>query len=300
MTDEATLAAAFTGCRPLLLRVAYAVLGSHADAEDVVSDCWPALVRSDSSQPIRDVQAWATVAVSRRALDLLRSARVRRERYVGPWLPEPVLDRAGGAGGSSSELGDPADRVTLDDTVSYALLVVLETLSPAERTAWVLHDLFGMEFSEVASVVGRTESAVRQLASRARRHVAEGTPRVSVSADLHRATTEAFALACAEGNIDKLVSLLDPKVVLTSDGGGQVVAAKRPVVGVNKVALFLTRIARNVTPRERAEITAVNGMAGIVIRDPDRIQSVISLTVDAGLITRVDIIRAPDKLAHVS
>jgi len=158
-TEPDLLAAAFSQARPRLVRVAYAIIGSHSEAEDVVADCWFRLVAADNDEPVRDVEAWAVVAVSRMALDVLRSARVRRERYVGPWLPEPVVEAA-----------DPADKVTLADEVGYAMLVVMETLSPAERTAFVLHDLFGVTFDEVAAIVGRAPAAVRQLASRARRH----------------------------------------------------------------------------------------------------------------------------------
>lgn len=170
MSGDAALAAAYAEARPRLTRMAYAMLGSHAEAEDVVADCWLRLAAANAREPVRDVEGWAVVAVARGALDTLRSARSRRETYVGPWLPEPLLTAAGTA-------PDPADRVTLDESVSFALLVVLERLSPAERTAWVLHDLFRLEFPEVAEIVGRTPAAVRQLASRARRHVADGTPR---------------------------------------------------------------------------------------------------------------------------
>ncbi|HEU5108898.1 MAG TPA: sigma-70 family RNA polymerase sigma factor, partial [Micromonosporaceae bacterium] len=171
MTDRAAeLSAGFAAARTHLVRVAYAILGSVSEAEDVVSECWFKLVRADQHGRVQDVEAWATVVVARAAMDVLRSARVRRETYTGPWLPEPVL----------TPLSDPADRVTLDESVSFALLVVLESLTPAERTAWVLHDLFGMPFPEVADAVGRTPDAVRQLASRARRHVTAGTPRLDV------------------------------------------------------------------------------------------------------------------------
>ena len=169
-TGTDLLAAAFSQARPRLVRVAYAIIGSHSEAEDVVADCWFRLAAADQDEPVRDVEAWAVVAVSRMALDVLRSARVRRERYVGPWLPEPVVDSPGQAA------ADPADQVTRDDEVSYALLVVMETLSPAERTAFVLHDLFGVSFDEIAAIVGRTPAAVRQLASRARRHVRGQSP----------------------------------------------------------------------------------------------------------------------------
>jgi RNA polymerase sigma-70 factor, ECF subfamily len=151
--DQERLAAAFSQARARLVRIAYAVLGTHTEAEDVVADCWLRLVAADEHQPVRDVESWAVVAVSRMALDVLRSARVRRERYVGPWLPEPVITGPSGAAGV-----DPADKVTLDDEVSYALLVVLEALSPPERTAFVLHDLFGVAFGEIATIVGMSAS----------------------------------------------------------------------------------------------------------------------------------------------
>ena len=147
-TGTDLLAAAFSQARPRLVRVAYAIIGSHSEAEDVVADCWFRLAAADQDGPVRDVEAWAVVAVSRMALDVLRSARVRRERYVGPWLPEPVVASPG------QMAADPADQVTLDDEVGYALLVVMETLSPAERTAFVLHDLFGVSFDEIAAIVG--------------------------------------------------------------------------------------------------------------------------------------------------
>ncbi|WP_278256392.1 sigma-70 family RNA polymerase sigma factor [Nocardioides convexus] len=147
---QAELAEQYDALRPRMVRVAYAILGSRAEAEDVVADCWTRLVEADRRDPVRDLTGWLTVAVARAATDVLRSARVRREEYVGPWLPEPFV------------VADPADRVTLDETVGYALLVVLESLTPAERTAFVLHDVFGLGFPEVATVVGRTPAAVRQ------------------------------------------------------------------------------------------------------------------------------------------
>ncbi|MYS24570.1 sigma-70 family RNA polymerase sigma factor, partial [Streptomyces sp. SID4948] len=232
MTTDAALAAAYDEARPRLTRMAYAMLGSHADAEDVVAECWLRLAGANAREPVRDVEAWAVVAVARCSLDTLRSARRRRETYVGPWLPEPLLAGAGAA-------PDPADRVALEESVSFALLVVLETLSPAERTAWVLHDVFRLEFPEVAAIVGRTPAAVRQLAARARRHVAAGVPRIGVDAGEHRAAVAAFAAAAAGGDLAALTAVLDPRVTLTSDGGGEVNTARRPVAGPDRVARFV-------------------------------------------------------------
>ncbi len=286
MDRAGELGRSFDVARPRLVRIAYAVLGSHAEAQDVVSDCWLRLSAADQSEKILDVEAWATVAVARSALDALRSARVRREVYVGSWLPEPLV-----ASG-----GDPADRVTLDESISYALLVVLETLSPAERIAWVLHDLFDMPFAEVAIVVGRTPQAVRQLASRARSHVAQGAPRVEVDREEHAAAVAAFAAASLGGDLAALLAVLDPDVLLTSDGGGKVSAARRPVYGADKVGRFVVGIMGKATAGQYIEPTTVNGLPGFVLMDGDRIDAVVSLTVRNSRIARIDLVRTPDKL----
>jgi RNA polymerase sigma-70 factor (ECF subfamily) len=287
-TREAQLAQAYDAARPRLVRMAYAVIGSASDAEDVVSDGWLRLVSADARERILDIQSWAAVTVTRLALDLLSSARVRRERYVGPWLPEPIVETT----------NDPADRVTLDESVSYALMVVLETLSPAERTTWVLHDLFGLPFPEVADIVGRTPAAVRQLATRARRHVADYAPRLAVTATEHDAAVTAFLAASAGGDLAGLLHVLDPDVVLTSDGGGVVNAARRPVTGAERVGRFILGIAGNVREGQRLEPVSVNGSTGVALYDGDRITIVVSFTVLAAKITRLDFILAPDKLPH--
>ena len=281
------LAPAYDAERPRLVRVAYAILGSHAEAEDVVADCWLRLVAADERDPVRDDGAWATVTVARAALDVLRSARVRRETYVGPWLPEPVV----------GPLAEPVeDRVSLDDTVRYALLVALERLTPAERTAWVLHDIFELPFADVADAVGRTPEAVRQLARRAGQHVTAGTPRVEVDRSTHDRVVGAFLGAAAGGDLADLVRLLDPNVVLTSDGGGVVSAARRPVVGPDRVARFMAGVARR---PGRAEVVEVNGRTGVVFYDEAGLHSVLSFTVDGDLIARIDIVLAPAKFTAV-
>jgi len=289
------LAEEYDAARPRLVRVAYAILGSHAEAEDVVADCWLRLVEADRRDPVRDVLGWSTVAVSRAALDVLRSARVRREEYVGPWLPEPIVT-------APAAQADPAERVTLDESVRYALLVVLEQLSPAERTAWVLHDLFGMPFPEVATAVGRTPDAVRQLASRARRHVADRTPRVDVDRPAHDRVVAAFAAAAAGGDLDALMRTLDPEIVLTGDGGGVVNSARRPVYGPDRVGRFVLGVLRRTAAGTgRSVVVEVNGATGFaVVEDDGRVSAVLSLTVDDDRVTRVDIVRAPDKLAGIA
>jgi len=290
------LAVAFQAARPRLVRVAYAILGARGDAEDVVADCWLRLVAHHGQEPIRDVEAWSVVTVSRMALDVLRSARVRREQYVGPWLPEPVVTAAVTTEAATWVAADPADRITLDDEVSYALLVVLETLTPAERTAFVLHDLFGLPFTEVADVVGRTPTSVRQLASRARRHIRDRAGRPPVDPAEHRRVVDAFAAAVQSGDLATLVSVLDPDAVLVSDGGGVVRAARRPVQGADKVARFLLRTIAKAEPSSHVELVRVNGSAGFAAFESGRIVSVVALTVADGRVARLDLVRAPDKL----
>ena len=238
---------------------------------------------------IRDLGAWLTTTVSRLAYDALGSARARRERYVGPWLPEPLVQ--------SMRAEDPADRVTLDESVSMALLVVLERLSPAERTAFLLHDVFGFGFEEVAVVVGRTPAAVRQLASRARRHVEDGRPRFPPTRAEQQRLVSAFAAACGSGDMQQLVALLDPEVVWRADGGGKVTAARPAASGAHNVARWLLTLARR--PPRSLRIASVNGAPGLVMRDADGVLTMIAFTIEAGRITALDVIRNPDELSGV-
>lgn len=298
MTGSAStdLAEAFLRARPRLVRVAYAVLGTLADAEDVVSDCWFRLDAAHRDRPIEDVDAWTTVVVARAALDALRSARVRRESYVGPWLPEPHV----GDPIRAYAVDEPADRVTLDDTVSYALLVALEALTPAERTAWVLHDLFAVPFDEVAVTLGRTPAAVRQLASRARRHVAARAPRIDVDPRDHRRAVDAFVRAAGTGDLASLIAVLDPDVQLVSDGGGLVSAARRPVIGADHVARFLLGIAAKIGRGFRVDPRRINGSTGLVVVDDETVLGVMSIVADtSGRVVRIDLIRTPEKLRSV-
>ncbi|QKG18638.1 RNA polymerase sigma factor SigJ [Actinomadura verrucosospora] len=282
------LAECFEAERPHLLRVAYATLGSMAEAEDCVQEAWLRLRGAPDVGAIRDLRGWLIRTVGRLALDALGSARARRECYVGTWLPEPLV-------GDSAD--DPADRVTLDESVSMALLLVLESLSPAERTAFLLHDVFGLSFDEVADVVGRSPAAVRQLASRARRHVAERRPRFPPTPDQQRQVVTAFAAACRNGDLERLMALLDPGVVCRGDGGGKVSALPREEHGAEHVARLL--LAFLCDPLREMRIVTVNGSAGLLLRGDDGVLSVASLTVDDGRITALDIVRNPDKLAYV-
>jgi RNA polymerase sigma-70 factor, ECF subfamily len=274
----------FAQARPRLLRLAYSELGDLGEAEDVVQEAWLRLERVDVGE-ISNLDGWLTTVVARLALDRLKSARARRETYIGPWLPEPVVS------------DDPADRVTLDESVSYALLTVLEQLSPAERTAFVLHDVFDVPFDEVAAVVGRTPEAVRQLASRARRRVRGERPRFPASDDEHDRAVRAFASAVGEGDLAALVAVLDPDVVWTSDGGGLAAAARKPLRGAARVARGWAALkARFVC--EPFEIT-LNGRLGLVVASEDGHRAALSFVVADGRITRIDAIRNPDKLRRL-
>jgi RNA polymerase sigma-70 factor (ECF subfamily) len=278
----------FARARPRLLRLAYSQLGDVGEAEDVVQEAWLRLERADP-ESIDDLDAWLTTVVGRLALDRLRSARARRETYVGPWLPEPIV-------GMAAE--DPADRVTLDESVSYALLALLEQLSPSERTAFVLHDIFDVSFGEVAQVVGRTPEAVRQLASRARRHIARQRPRFEASPQEHARAVRAFAHAVTEGDLECLVAVLDPDVVWTADGGGRAIASRRPIRGANRVARAWVALRRkpSIGPPTPIEL---NGRLGLLITGTDGNRSVLALLVDGGRITRIDVVRNPEKLRRL-
>jgi RNA polymerase sigma-70 factor (ECF subfamily) len=278
------LVADFEELRPQLTRVAYGILGSLAEAEDVVQEAWLRLGRVDPAE-IEDLRAWLTTVVGRLALDALGSARRRRESYVGEWLPEPLVEEVG-------------DDPTLDESVSTALLVVLERLSPAERTAFLLHDVFDLPFDKVAAVVGRSPAAVRQLASRARTHVEAGKPRFPADADEEARIVAAFAIAWQEGDHEALLGLLDPEAIMRSDGGGQVPSAGKPLLGADRISRALVAFARSADRRgeePRGRVARVNGAAGLVVHDRYS-TSVVSLTIDAGRIAAVDIVRNPDKL----
>jgi RNA polymerase sigma-70 factor, ECF subfamily len=281
----ADLADEFEALRPQLTRVAYGMLGSLAEAEDIVQEAWLRLGRADRGA-IEDLRAWLTTVVGRLALDALGSARARRESYVGEWLPEPLVE----------EYED--DNPTLDEAVSTALLLVLERLSPAERTAFLLHDVFELPFDKVGEVVGRSPAAVRQLAARARAHVEEGKPRFPADAEEEQRIVIAFALAWQEGDHEALLEVLDPHAIFRADGGGKANAAGKPLLGADRIARALLGLRRAAERRGQVRagrLARVNGAPGVVIVEADG-ASVVSLTIDAGRIIAVDIVRNPDKL----
>jgi RNA polymerase sigma factor (sigma-70 family) len=278
--------------RRRLIALAYRMLGTLAEAEDAVQETylrWYRLTEQERAE-IDNPQGWLTRVTSRICLDVLKSARARREQYVGEWLPEPLPAGLLGHGVAP----DPVDRVTLDDTVSTALLVVLEAMTPAERVAFVLHDVFALPFPEIAEIVGRSPAAVRQLATSARRRVTDHRGIVAPPAE-HDAVVRAFVAAAAGGNLEALTSLLDPSVVLRSDGGGVVSAARNPVVGPTHVARFLLGVLRKRPTWTAAERVTADGL-GITLTDNGKVQAVVNLRVTGALVTDVWMVVNPGKL----
>ncbi|HEX7263502.1 MAG TPA: RNA polymerase sigma factor SigJ [Candidatus Dormibacteraeota bacterium] len=286
------LADAWTTHHRFLLDVAYRLLGSYSDAEDIVQDAFSRLLRTDLN-PIEDVRAWLVVVVSRLCLDQLRSARVKRESYIGPWFPEPLLF-------SDDATTDPADVVTMDESVRFALLVVLERMSPAERVVFVLHDVFDFPFEKVAPMVGRTVAACRQLASRARKRVEEeaGSARFAIDPAEQRRVVDAFIAACAGGDIKDLLPLLDPSVMGWADMGGRLPAVSQPNVGQEAVG---SRIMRFFGGGSGLQLVAkvINGEASVVAFLDEQVVSVLALSVTDHLISRVYVVSDARKLAHV-
>ena len=284
-----TLSQAFEAQRPRLMRVAYSIVGSVAEAEDCVQEAWLRLQRMKEPAEIRDLSAFLTTTVGRLALDALGSARARREHYFGTWLPEPLVE--------DLDAGDPHERVALDESISMALMVVLERLTAAERTAFLLHDVFGLSFDEIAGIVGRSPAAVRQLASRARQHVESGRPRFVPTQEEQHTLVRAFVAACQEGNLERLASMLDPQVVCRGDGGGKVRSLSHIIQGAEAVAHRLLAYTKAYPPKGR--IALVNGAPGFVLRGSDGVLSVMSITIDNQRIVAIDVIRNPDKLTTV-
>jgi RNA polymerase sigma-70 factor (ECF subfamily) len=279
----------FQALRPQLVGAAYRVIGSLGDAEDAVQETWLRWADVDPTT-VRDPRAYLLAAVTRQALNRVRQQQRLREDYVGPWLPEPVATEPG-----------PADVVELADSVSMAMLVVLESLSPLERAAFVLHDVFGLEFAEVATTLGRSEAAVRQLASRARGHVRARRPAV-VERRRHDAVLHDFLRHLMTGDIEAFMSLLAPDVVLVSDGGGIKRAALRPIHGVDKVVRWLFAVMGRPDHDEvqRAEIATVNGETAVLLYAGAELDSVGFLTVEERGITALHLVRNPDKLERLA
>jgi RNA polymerase sigma factor (sigma-70 family) len=281
------LAAEFEHQRPHLRGVAYRMLGSISESEDAIQEAWVRLDRRDPGGT-DDLRGWLTVVVGRICLDMLRSRRSRREDYAGSWLPEPIVT------GATSE--SPEHDAVMADSVGLALLVVLETLTPAERLAFVLHDVFAVSFEEIAEVVGKTPAAARQLASRARRRVREGAPSPDADLAVQRRVVDAFLAAARAGDFEALLRVLDPEVVFRMDGGGAGLLARPPIVGAGDVAREILSTGAPFAPL--AEPAIVNGAAGAIVRAAGRPRYVVGFTVANGRIAAIDLIGDPAKVGR--
>lgn len=282
--------------RHRLINLGYRMLGSVTEAEDAVQEAytrWLALTPADR-QAIASPGGWLNTVVSRICLDLLGSARARRERYVGEWLPEPVPDPDEWFGGKPAVPVDPADRITLDESVDMAFLVVLDAMTPAERVSFLLHDVFGYSFAEIADIVGRTPAACRQLASSARRRARAAVPISTPLAD-RAVVVRKFKRAWQSGDVDALIGLLDPSATAVADGGGRAPALGHPVEGGSEIARFLVGLGDRVRELDLLERT-VNGRPGLVASEQDRLRAVYAFEVDGNRIQRMWVITNPDKL----
>ncbi len=287
MNEQDFLAEQFEANRTHLGAVAYRMLGSTAEADDAVQEAWLRLSRSDTTE-VRNLGGWLTTVVSRVCLDMLRSRRSRHEEPLDPHVPDPIVSREPSVG--------PEAQAVLADSVGLAMLVVLEMLEPAERLAFVLHDMFALPFDEIAIIVDRSPEATRQLASRARRRV-QGAATVP-DADLarQRAVVDAFFAAARGGDFTALVALLDPDIVLRSDGGAAVPAASAVVHGAEAVAGRAIMFSR---PGATLHPAVVNGAAGVVVTVDDRPISIMGFTVVDGTVVAIDVLADPERLARI-
>lgn len=284
----------FEDLRPLLFSIAYRILGSVSEAEDAVQETW--LRYQASSTPPISLKSFLSAVVTRVSIDVLRSARVRRETYVGHWLPEPLLTDTG-----PTTYSDPAHAAELADSLSMAALLVLERLSPEQRAVFVLHDVFGFPFAEIADVVGKSEATCRQLASRARRHMDEGRPRFDVDRRERDELAARFLDALTNGDVDALRQLLAADVEVYGDGGGKAPQWMRVVVGIDKVARMFGGLGQRFAGSGlQAEPREVNGQPGAVLRDSaGRVINVLALDVLDGRIQVIRSVINPDKLHHI-
>jgi RNA polymerase sigma-70 factor (ECF subfamily) len=283
--------AMFARDRSLLVGVAYRMLGSVSDAEDIVQEAWLRWARVDTAT-VHDPRAFLVRTVTRLAIDRLRRIQARRETYVGPWLPEPLLTSP-----------DPADDTDRAESVSMAMLVVLETLSPLERTVFVLHEAFGYSYADIAEILDRTPPAVRQLAHRAREHVQARRPRYETDTAKRRAATERFLQASVGGDLAGLLELLAPDAVLWADAGGKAKAPRRPILGAEKIARFFVGISDGIVPEGTTVVFAeVNGGPAVVLESPAGPVAVamVDLDPDSGLIAVIRLVGNPDKMTGLA
>jgi RNA polymerase sigma-70 factor (ECF subfamily) len=289
MSEQTWQAEQFERHRGHLHAVAYRMLGSLSEADDAVQEAWLRLSRADTDA-VENMGGWLTTVVGRVCLDMLRARRSRREDYVGTWLPEPIV--------AADDAPSPEDEALMADSVGLAMLVVLETLSPAERLAFVLHDTFGVPFDEIAPIVGRTPTAARQLASRARRRVRGAAPIADPDLARQREVVGAFLAAARAGDFEALVAVLDPDVVFRADGGEAGRGVLPPVQGAEAVARRVLARGTPLAPYGRQAL--VNGAAGAYVEIGGTVRAVVGFTVVAGRIAEIDLMLDPEKLKRVA
>ncbi len=285
--DETAAVGHFAEHRSLLVGVAYRVLGSVSDAEDAVQDTW--LRWSKVNEEIADPRAFLVRVTTRLAIDRLRRRQARRETYIGEWLPEPILTGRG-----------PAEDAELAESLSMGLLLVLETLTPLERAAFVLREAFDFTYAEIAEAIGRNEAAVRQLGKRARAHIAEGRTRFDSDETMQREVTDRFLAVSREGDLDGLMKVLAPGVRLVADGGGKARAPLLPVIGAAKVARFFIAVASRPLPDRRDWLVPINGGPGLVVTSEGVPVAAATLEVGNGLVQVIRLVADPDKLRGVA
>ncbi len=272
--------------RSLLFTVAYEMLGSAADAEDVVQETWLRWADANQSE-VHDPRAYLVRILTRQALNRLRTLARRREDYVGEWLPEPLLTTP-----------DVVEDVELAESVSTAMLTVLETLTPTERAVFVLREVFDLPYEEIAAAVDKTIAAVRQVAHRARKHVAARRPRMNIDASEHQRVVERFLAALTSGDLQGLMEVLAPDVVVVADGGGLVAAARHPIVGADKVVAFMSKFSP-LAPAALVDTAWINGTLGARIVMDGELNTAITFVVESGRISRMYAVRNPHKLSRL-
>ncbi|HEX2088382.1 MAG TPA: RNA polymerase sigma-70 factor [Actinomycetota bacterium] len=279
--------AVFEELRPRMFGLAYRMLGSVADAEDVVQE---AFLRWQNAKGVREPAAFLTTVVTRLSIDHLKSARARRERYVGPWLPEPLLD---------DHMPDASEAAEISDSLSMAFLLVLESLTPAERAAFLLREVFGYPYGEIAGLLRTNEANVRQLVHRARQRIGERRQRFEADKEKQRELLAKFLFAVSTGEVDALVELLAEDAVCYTDGGGEVRAARRPIHGPDKIARFLNGVSKDLTPYLESQVLEVNGGPAILIRNEKRPWAMIMADAAEDKVQTIYILMNPKKLSAI-
>lgn len=284
--------AAFEAARPKLFGIAYRMLGTVADAEDVLQDAY---LRYAASKPadLRSVEAWLVTIITRLCLDRIKSAQAQREVYVGPWLPEPLM------AGAPPEARDPAEHMADLESISFAFVLLLQSLTPEERAVFLLREVFDYDYADIATFIGKSEEACRQLFSRAKKHIAEHRPRIKTTPAEHQRVLASFMQAVSTGDLAGLMQLMSDDVTVASDGGGKASAATHPLHGPEHAARFIIGLAKKSSDLS-FEVTPVNGQLGILIRNAGKLETMAVLDIAEEHIRAVYFIRNPDKLARVA